>query len=68
MPRQRLFTLRNTRTNRHVADEFFASKPAAKARRDELNVGSQQFVVTYGPDHWKKNEGERNGQQAQLQG
>lgn len=62
MPSPRLFALRNTHTNRLVPDEFFGAKPAAKARRNELNGNTQQFVVTYGPDHWKKDEGERNGQ------
>jgi hypothetical protein len=61
-PNRRLFAIRNTTTNRLLDDEFFDSKMHAKARRDELNNGSNKFVVTHGPDHWKKNEGETNGQ------
>lgn len=45
----RLFALRDLSTGRILPDLFFPSKPAAKAKRDEL--GATNYCVTYGPDH-----------------
>lgn len=47
----RLFAIRNLTTGRIVPDAYFPSKPAAKAKRDEL--GATSHCVTYGPDHRK---------------
>ena len=63
----RLFGVRNKHTNKWAgrADvHWFANKPNAKARRDELNGGladdpnkkwnkDKGWRVTYGPDHWR---------------
>lgn len=47
----RLFTLRNTHTNK-LSGEYYASKAEAKKARDELNeVGTPVWAVTPGPDH-----------------
>lgn len=48
----KLFALRNTATKKLLTD-FFPNKPAARARRDELNQTEKQvlYVVTPGPDH-----------------
>ena len=45
----RLFTLRDTTTNKIVPDLYFASKPEAKRERDSREAG--KYVVTTGPDH-----------------
>jgi hypothetical protein len=48
----RLFVLRNTVTNQVVPDLFFANKPDAKRERDSRGIpGSNEFVVSPGPDH-----------------
>lgn len=49
----RLFALRDTQTNKTVPDLYFAGKPEAKRKRDELNAGASRYVVTAGPDHRK---------------
>lgn len=59
----RLFQLFNTKENKPVENTYFSSKPAAKTKRQELNVrdpnGQElfQFIVIPGPDHhrYKKN-------------
>lgn len=45
----RLFTLRDTTTNKVVPDLYFSSKPEAKRERDSREAG--KYVVTTGPDH-----------------
>lgn len=45
----RLFTLRDTTTNKIVPDLYFSSKPEAKRERDSRTAG--RYVVTTGPDH-----------------
>lgn len=45
----RLFTLRDTTTNKTVPDLYFSSKPEAKRERDSREAG--KYVVTTGPDH-----------------
>lgn len=45
----RLFAIRDLTTNRIPPDLFFASKQAAKTKRDEL--GTASHCVTFGPDH-----------------
>lgn len=47
----RLFAIRDTQSNKIVADDF-PDKKAAKAERDRLG-GAPRFVVTPGPDHRK---------------
>lgn len=49
----RLFTIRDTQSNKLVPDTFFASKTEAKRQRDVLNAGTSRYVVTLGPDHQK---------------
>lgn len=52
---KRLFALRNTQTNKIVADRVFSDKKTAKKARDELNTqaDAQIYIITPGPDHWK---------------
>jgi len=45
----KLFAIKDLTTGRLIPGLFFNSKPAAKAKRDEL--GSKTHCVTYGPDH-----------------
>lgn len=45
----RLFAIRDLTTGRILPELFFASKQAAKTKRDEL--GQSSHCVTYGPDH-----------------
>lgn len=47
----RLFALRDTSTNKLLAEQFFHDKPAAKKERDRLNAAGGSYVVTAGPDH-----------------
>ena len=47
----RLFALRDTSTNKLLAERFFHDKPAAKKERDRLNAAGGSYVVTAGPDH-----------------
>lgn len=47
----RLFAIRDTQSNKIVADDL-PDKKAAKAERDRLG-GAPRFVVTPGPDHRK---------------
>lgn len=53
----RLFTVRDMRSKSTTNGEYFASKPEAKARRDELNAELfardklRTWVVAPGPDH-----------------
>jgi len=49
----KLFALRNIATKKLAPEGFFPNKPAARARRDELNKAEKQvlYVVTPGPDH-----------------
>ncbi|MDM0116896.1 hypothetical protein QTI66_32740 [Variovorax sp. J22R133] len=50
----RLFALRDTRTNKPVAELFFSAKPDARKERDARNAqagGGLVYVITYGPDH-----------------
>lgn len=49
----RLFALRDSHTGHTVPDLYFAGKPEAKRKRDELNAGTSRYVVTAGPDHRK---------------
>lgn len=50
----KLFTLRNTTTNKIHPDTFFADKMKAKKARDLISEQTgQPHVVTYGPDHKK---------------
>ena len=49
----RLFSLRDTRTNKILSDTYFSSKPEAKRARDAANENGGQYVVTPGPDHRK---------------
>lgn len=46
----RLFALRDLTTGKLVPNEFFASKPEAKRRRDALG---DHIRVTPCPDHWR---------------
>lgn len=51
----RLFALRDTRTNKVVADLSFPAKPDARLERDLRNkavaANDMTYVITYGPDH-----------------
>lgn len=50
----KLFTLRNTTTNKIHPETFFTDKMKAKKARDLISEQTgQPHVVTYGPDHKK---------------
>ena len=52
---KRLYTLKNKVTNQLVPNQYFERKEDAKPLRNKLNkeLGSDQIVVTRGPDHRK---------------
>ena len=52
---KRLFIIKDTYTGSPVKGLFFDNKMDAKAERDRRNkeLGRQQYVVSYGPDHYK---------------
>lgn len=50
----KLFTIRNTTTNKIHPGTFFTDKMKAKKARDLISEQTgQPHVVTYGPDHKK---------------
>ena len=57
---KRLFVVKHKPTNRPVKGLFFTKKMDAKAERDRLNkeADSHEYVVSYGPDHYKMKEEE----------
>lgn len=58
-PQLRLFAVR---VGGHVVPgKFYANKREAKAERDRIRENGQHGTdvrVTYGPDHWKRREGD----------